>query len=288
MHPYPFAYRRATSVDEALQLLASEDDPKLLAGGQSLLPVMKLRFAQPGTLIDISEIADLRGVSLDGDTLTIGALTTHHDLESDPLVAKHAPVLLEAAHVIGDQQVRNRGTIGGALVHADPAADYPAGVLALDATIVARGSNGEREIPISEFFQGFMTTALEPDELVTAIRIPAPGEATGSNYQKLANPASGYAIVGIAAVVTKAEDGTIASLRLGLTGVGEMPYRATAVEDALVGQEPTGDAIRAAAQKAVEGIEPLDDLHAPADYRRKVACNLTRRAIINALDTLQA
>jgi len=288
MHPYPFAYRRATSVDEALQLLASEDDPKLLAGGQSLLPVMKLRFAQPGTLIDISEIADLRGVSLDGDTLTIGALTTHHDLESDPLVAKHAPVLLEAAHVIGDQQVRNRGTIGGALVHADPAADYPAGVLALDATIVARGSNGEREIPISEFFQGFMTTALEPDELVTAIRIPAPGEATGSNYQKLANPASGYAIVGIAAVVTKAEDGTIASLRLGLTGVGEMPYRATAVEDALVGQEPTGDAIRAAAKKAVEGIEPLDDLHAPADYRRKVACNLTRRAIINALDTLQA
>lgn len=288
MHPYPFAYRRAASVDEALQLLASEDDPKLLAGGQSLLPVLKLRFAQPGTLIDISEIAALRGVSVDGDTLTIGALTTHHDLESDPLVAKHAPVLLEAAHVIGDQQVRNRGTIGGALVHADPAADYPAGVLALDVTIVARGPNGEREIPISEFFQDFMTTALEPNELVTAIRMPVPQESTGSNYQKLANPASGYAIVGIAAVVTKAGDGSIASLRLGLTGVGEMPYRATAVEEALVGQEPTDDAIRAAVRKAVEGIEPLGDLHAPADYRRKVACNLTRRAIINALDSLQA
>jgi carbon-monoxide dehydrogenase medium subunit len=283
MHPYPFAYRRASSVAEALQFLSSEDEPKLLAGGQSLLPVMKLRFAQPGTLIDISEISDLRGVRVDGDALVIGALTTHHDLETDPLVAEHAPLLKEIARVIGDQQVRNRGTLGGVLAHGDPAADYPAGVLALDATIVAQGPDGERQIPVMEFFQGFMTTALAENELLTAIRIPLAQGPTGVNYQKLANPASGYAIVGIAAVVTKAADGTIGSLKLGLTGVGEVAYRATAVEEALVGQLPTEPAIRSAVAAAVDGIDPLDDLHAPATYRAKVACNLAGRAITTAL-----
>lgn len=286
MHPYPFAYRRAASVDEALQLLASEDEPKLLAGGQSLLPVMKLRFAQPGTLIDISEIGDLRGVRVEGDTLVIGALTTHHDLENDPLIAEHAPLLAEIAHVIGDQQVRNRGTIGGVLAHGDPSADYPAGVLALDATVVAQGPDGEREIPIADFFQGFMTTALAPDEIVTSIRIPLAQGATGVNYQKLANPASGYAIVGIAAVVTTAADGAIGSLRLGMTGVGDVAYRATAVEDALIGQQPSEEVIKAACVHAVDGIEPLDDLHAPAAYRAKVACNLARRAIMTALSQI--
>jgi carbon-monoxide dehydrogenase medium subunit len=286
MHPYPFAYRRASSVAEALQFLSSEDEPKLLAGGQSLLPVMKLRFAQPGTLIDISEISDLRGVRVEGDALVIGALTTHHDLETDPLVAEHAPLLKEIARVIGDQQVRNRGTLGGVLAHGDPAADYPAGVLALDATIVAQGPDGERQIPVIEFFQGFMTTALAENELLTAIRIPLAQGPTGVNYQKLANPASGYAIVGIAAVVTKAADGTIGSLKLGLTGVGEVAYRATAVEEALVGQLPTEPAIRSAVAAAVDGIDPLDDLHAPATYRAKVACNLAGRAIMTALAQL--
>ncbi len=284
MHPYPFAYRRASTVNEALAFLASEEEPKLLAGGQSLLPVMKLRLAQPGTLIDISEIADLRGVRLDGDTLVIGALTTHHDLETDPLIAKHAPLLAEAARVVGDQQVRNRGTIGGVLAHADPAADYPAGVLALEATVAATSPDGEREIPVTEFFQGFMTSALAENELLTSIRIPILDVTRGMSYQKLANPASGYAIVGVGAVVTLAANGSVGSLKLSLTGVGDVAYRATAAEEALAGQQPTAEAVKEAASHAVEGVEPLDDLHAPAAYRAKVACNLARRAIMTALE----
>lgn len=283
MHPYPFAWRRAATVSEALGLLATEEEPKLIAGGQSLLPVMKLRLAQPGTLIDISGIPGLRGVRIDGDALVIGALTTHHDLETDPLVAEHAPLLAEIARTIGDQQVRNRGTIGGVLAHADPAADYPAGVLALDATVVAHGPDGERDVPIDGFFQGFMTTALAEPEIVTAIRVPVSGANTGVNYQKLPNPASGYAIVGAAAVVTANTDGTIATLRLGMTGVGESPYRATAVEDALAGKQLSDDAIRDAAQHATDGTDPLDDLHAPAAYRTQVARNLAYRAIKEAL-----
>ncbi|HVL23419.1 MAG TPA: xanthine dehydrogenase family protein subunit M [Thermomicrobiales bacterium] len=284
MHPYPFAYHRATSVAEALSLLASEDEGKLLAGGQSLLPVMKLRLAQPGALIDISEISELRGARVEGDTLVIGALTTHHELETDPVIAEHAPLLAEIARVVGDMQVRNRGTLGGAIAHADPAADYPAGVLALDATVVAQGPDGSREVPIGEFFQGFMTTALDPGEIITAIRVPLAKPGTGVSYQKLANPASGYAIAGIAAVVEKAADGTIGALRLGITGVGDIAYRATAVEEALAGQQPTEEAVKAAAANAVDGIEPLDDLHAPAAYRAKVARNLARRAIITAVE----
>lgn len=284
MHPYPFAYRRASTVSEALAFLASEEEPKLLAGGQSLLPVMKLRLAQPGTLIDISEIADLRGVRLDGDTLVIGALTTHHDLETDPLVAEHAPLLAEAARVVGDQQVRNRGTIGGVLAHADPAADYPAAALALEVTVVATSPDGDREIPITEFFQGFMTSALAENELLTSIRIPLLHAGRGMSYQKLANPASGYAIVGVAAVVTLAADGSIGSLKLGLTGVGDVAYRASAVEEALAGQQPTEEAVKAASADAIDGIDLLDDLHAPAAYRGKVACNLARRAIMTALE----
>lgn len=284
MHPYPFAYRRAESVDDALRLLASEEEPKLLAGGQSLLPVMKLRLAQPGTLIDISELEELRGVRVDGDTLVIGALTTHHDLETDPLIAEHAPLLAEIAHVVGDQQVRNRGTLGGVIAHADVAADYPAGVLALDATVVVRGTDGERSIPIADFFQGFMSTALAENELVTEIRIPLAQGKTGYRYEKLANPASGYAIVGAAALVTKADDGSIASVKLGMTGVGDAAYRATAVEEALTGTQADDAAIRAATKQAVEGIDPMDDLHAPAAYRAKVACNLAYRAITTALE----
>lgn len=282
MHPYPFAWHRASTVNEALKLLASEEDPKVLAGGQSLLSVMKLRLAQPATLIDISEITDLREIRLEDDALAIGALATHHDLETNPLIAKYAPLLAEIARTIGDQQVRNRGTIGGVLAHADPAADYPAGILALDATIVVQGKNGERRLPVNDFFQGFMTTALAENEIITMIRIPVEKKA-GVNYQKLANPASGYAIVGVGAFVTKNNGGTIETLRLGMTGVGETAYRATAVEDALIGKNPTDEEIREATKHAVNGVTLLDDLHAPARYRHKVACNLTYRAITEAL-----
>jgi len=285
MHPYPFSYHRPTSIDDALTMLGQFGDTgKVLAGGHSLLPVMKLRLAQPEHLIDITGIADLVGVRLDGDTVSIGALTTHHQLEMDAILATSAGLLPEIAHVVGDQQVRNRGTLGGALAHADPAADYPAGVLALDAEIVARGPNGERTIPVDDFFVGFLTTALEPEELLTTIRIPALAANTGYRYEKLANPASGYAIVGVAAVITLAADGSISAARIGITGAGEVAYRPKPAEDALVGTTPSTDSVKAAAESTVDGIELLADIHAPADYRARVTKNLVRRAVMKAVE----
>ncbi|MGB3328954.1 MAG: FAD binding domain-containing protein, partial [Thermomicrobiales bacterium] len=185
MHPYPFSYHRATSVEDALAVLAEhEEDGKVLAGGQSLLPVMKLRLASPGTVIDITGLAELRGVSLVGEAVEIGALTTHHDIETDATLAAQVPLLPAIAHVVGDQQVRHRGTFGGTLAHADAAGDYPAGVLALGAEVVVQGPDGERVIPIDEFFLGFLTTALAPNELITRVRIPVPPAGTGWSYQK--------------------------------------------------------------------------------------------------------
>jgi len=285
MHPYPFTYHRPASIEDALSLLGQfGDSGKLLAGGHSLLPVMKLRLAQPEHLIDITGLSDLAGVSLEGDVVSIGALTTHHQLATDAILATSAGLLAEIAHVVGDQQVRNRGTLGGALAHADPAADYPAGVLALDAEIVARGPNGERTIPIDEFFVGFLTTALEPDEILTSIRVPALAANTGYRYEKLQNPASGYAIVGVAAVVTLDANGNVSAARIGVTGAGDMAYRPQAVENALVGTIPTVDSVKAAAESAVDGIELLSDIHAPADYRARVTKNLVRRAVLKAVE----
>ncbi|MGB3306332.1 MAG: xanthine dehydrogenase family protein subunit M [Thermomicrobiales bacterium] len=284
MHPYPFDYHRATSVDEAIRLLGEhEDDGKILAGGHSLLPVMKLRLAQPAILIDITALDELRGVRLNGDTVEIGALTTHHDIETDAVLAEHLPLLPAIAHVVGDQQVRHRGTFGGTLAHADSAGDYPAGVLALGGEIVARGPNGERTIPVDEFFQGFLTTALEPNELLTSVRIPALTSATGTSYQKFANPASGYAIVGVAVVLRKGGNGAIDSIRVGITGTADAAYRATAVEEALNGTTPDDAALKAATAHATDGIEVLGDQHAPADYRARVTQNLVRRAVQDAL-----
>lgn len=284
MHPYPFAYHRAASVDDALNLLQEyPDDGKLLAGGHSLLPAMKLRLAQPGHLIDISRLAELRGVTRAGNTITIGALTTHAEIEGSDMLWADCPILSEAAHVVGDQQVRNRGTIGGVLAHADPGADFPAVVLALDATVVAVSPTGEREILIGEFFQGFLTTALEPGELLTAIRIPDVPTGTGMSYQKLANHASGYAIVGIAAIVT-VDGGKVAQARVAITGASDHAYRATAVEQALTGQTRDDAACKSAAAHAVDDIDLLDDLHAPAGYRAQVTRNLTFRALKAAAD----
>lgn len=288
MHPYPFAYHRAGSIDEALQLLLTHaDDGKLLAGGHSLLPVMKLRLAQPGHIIDITGVQELRGVQLIDGAVRIGALTTHHELATDLLITEHAGLLAQIAHVVGDQQVRHRGTIGGALAHADPAADYPAGVLALDAEVIARGPDGERVIPIGEFFVGFLTTSLDPQELITAIRIPAQA-GTGYRYEKLANPASGYAIVGVAAVVSKANDGTIGEIKVGITGATDTAFRATAVEHALQGGAGDLDSVKAAAKLATDGIDVLGDIHAPVDYRTRVTQNLTQRAILTALASASA
>lgn len=285
MHPYPFSYHRPSSIDDALAMLGQFGDTgKVLAGGHSLLPVMKLRLAQPEHLIDITGLADLVGVRLEGDVVSIGALTTHHQLEMDAILATSAGLLPEIAHVVGDQQVRNRGTLGGALAHADPAADYPAGVLALDAEIVARGPNGERTIPVDEFFVGFLTTALEPEELLTMIRVPALATSTGYRYEKLQNPASGYAIVGVAAVITLAADGKVSAARIGITGAGEVAYRPTSVENALIGTMPSTDSVEAVAGSAIDGIELLADIHAPADYRARVTKNLVRRAVLKAVE----
>ncbi|CAN5845793.1 xanthine dehydrogenase family protein subunit M [soil metagenome] len=283
MHPYPFSYHRPASIDEALTMLIDlGDDAKILAGGHSLLPVMKLRLAQPKHLIDITGLSDLRGVRLEGETVHIGALTTHRQIETDAILAGSAGLLPEIAHRVGDQQVRNRGAIGGTLAHADPAADYPAGVLALDAEVVSRGPNGERTIPIDTFFTGLLTTALEPNEILTEIRFPAFGANTGYRYEKLANPASGYAIVGVAAVLTVDADGAVTHARIGITGAGDVAYRPRAVEDALVGTRPSDESVKSAAKSAVDDIDLLSDIHAPADYRARVTRNMVSRAVLTA------
>lgn len=280
MNPATFEFHRAASVDDAIGLLQQYGaEAKLIAGGHSLLPVMKLRLAAPAHLIDITRINGLRGVRDDGDTVAIGALTTHHEVERDEIIRSSIPVLAETAGLVGDRQVRNLGTIGGALAHADAAADYPATILALNAELVARGPAGERTIAASEFFLDFLTTALSPEEILTEIRIPKLPARTGASYQKLANQASGYAVVGVAAIVTLDDAGACTDVRVGITGTGPAAVRAAAVEAALTGKQAEGAAIRAAAELAGEGIDPLSDLHASADYRLTVTRGLTRRAL---------
>lgn len=283
MYPYPFAYHRPSSVNEALAMLGEYgDEGKLLAGGHSLLPVLKLRLAQPAHLIDITGLGELRGIRRNGDSIEIGALTTHHDILVSDELKQSAGLLPEMADVVGDQQVRNRGTIGGTLAHADPAADYPAGILALAAEISAIGPNGQRAISASDFFVGFLTTALEPGEIVTAVTIPVLSGRTGFRYEKLANPASGYAISGVAAIVTLNDDDTIKEARIGITGASDMAWRATAAEQALAGSAIDEATIKSAADLAIDGQEMLEDIHAPASYRERVTRNLVRRAVLAA------
>jgi carbon-monoxide dehydrogenase medium subunit len=271
-------------VAEAHDLLRQYgEEAKLLAGGHSLLPTMKLRLAQPAHLIDIGGIADLRYVRGDLGYVAIGALSTHHDLATDATVRKACPLLAEVAAVIGDRQVRNRGTIGGALAHADPAADYPAAVLALEATIVATGPTGYREIAAADFFVDLLTTSLAPEEVVTEIRIPFPSDRTGVAYEKLANQASGYATVGVAAVVALDGNGTCNKARIGITGAAAVAARATGVEAALEGYALGDDVIAAAARHAADGLDFLADVHASADYRRRVTIGLTQRAVSKAV-----
>ena len=289
MNPAAFEYHRAGSVQEAIALLQQYGEgAKLLAGGHSLLPVMKLRLAEPAHLIDIGRVGELRGVREDGDHIRIGALTTHHEVEVDPILRRCCPLLPETAATVGDRQVRNRGTVGGALAHADAAADEPAAILALDAVLIAQGPGGERALPAAEFFVEFLTTALAPDEVLTEIRVPVMPARTGTSYQKLANLASGSAIVGAAAVVTLDGNGRCASARIGITGAGATARRASAVEEALLGAAVDEATIRAAAEHAGEGIEPLDDIHASAGYRLGVTRRLTARALLTAVERARA
>ncbi|MFN8592888.1 MAG: xanthine dehydrogenase family protein subunit M [Thermomicrobiales bacterium] len=285
MNPAIFAYHRPANLDEAISLLQEHGEgAKLLAGGHSLLPIMKLRLAEPERLIDIGRLSELRGVGQDGDALVIGALTTHSEVASSDLVRAAAPLLAATAERVGDRQVRNRGTIGGALAHADAAADYPAAILALEATMVARGPRGSREIAARDFFVDFLTTALEPTEVLTEIRVPGQTSGFGWNYQKLANQASGYAIVGVAALLDRDDEGRCRDVRIGITGVAAVAWRAEAAEAALRGQPLNPETIAAAATQADSGVEMLDDLHGSAAYRQRVCRGLTRRALAAALE----
>ena len=279
MIPAGFDYEVAESVDHALELMRTKEDAKLLAGGHSLVPLMKLRLARPGTLIDIGRLTDLRGVRDAGDHLAIGALTRHHDLNTDPLARQHCPLIAYAAGMVGDPQVRHRGTIGGSLAHADPASDLPTIVLTLDAVIVARGPNGERTIDAKDFFNGFFDTALAEDEVITEVRVPKVGSA-GWSYLKFRQRALDWATVGVAALVG-ASNGSIQGARVGLTNMGQTPLRASAAEAALAGAPRDG--VRAASEKADEGTDPPSDTWATADFRRHLARVLTARAVEEAL-----
>ncbi|MFF1610783.1 FAD binding domain-containing protein [Amycolatopsis sp. NPDC058278] len=281
MIPAPFDYVRPSTVDEAVQALAAAgEDAKVLAGGQSLLPVLRMRLATPTTLIDLGRVAELRGVREDGDTLVIGAMTTHYDVQRDALVASHAALLKEATDTVADPQIRHRGTLGGAIAHADPAGDLLAPVLALDASLVVAGPSGRRTVPAAEFFRDLFTTALAPDELLVEIRVP---KHTGwrAHYEKFNRVAQAWSMVAVA-VTVRTEAGVIEEARVALTNMGSTPVRATGVEAALVGVQASPDSIAAAASHAAEGTNPPVDSNADVEYRRHLAEVLTGRAIAAA------
>ena len=283
MIPAAFEYVRAESVDHAVSALAEHgDEAKVMAGGQSLLPLMRLRLATPEVVVDVGRLADLRGVREDGDALVIGALTTHHEVMTNELVRRHARLLAEVTATVADPAVRHRGTFGGSLAHADPAGDLPAAALALGAELVAQGPNGRRSIPAREFFVDYLETALSPDELLVEVRVPKLGSGWGFRYEKLHRVAQAWAIVGVAAAV-RLDDGSIAEARIGLTNMGRTPLRAEAVEQALSGIDASSDAaVAQAADRAAEGTTPPSDLSGQADYRHHLARVLTRRAVRHA------
>jgi carbon-monoxide dehydrogenase medium subunit len=282
MIPAAFDYTRPGSLAEAVSALAGGgEDAKVIAGGQSLLPLLRLRLAFPALLVDIGALGDLRGVRDEGGTLWIGALTTHDQLVRDPLVREHCGLLAEAAATVADPAVRHRGTLGGSVSHADPAADLPAVVSALDATMVAQGPGGERAIGASEFFADYLTTALAPDEILTGIRVPKLGPGWGYRYEKFHRTAQAWAIVGVAALVRRL-DGEVAEAKVGLANMGPVPVRARAVESAAAGAQASRAALAAAAQRADEGTQPPADLHGAPDYRRHLARVLTGRALAAA------
>jgi carbon-monoxide dehydrogenase medium subunit len=275
MIPVNFDYFAPASLPEALQLLADRgEDAKLLAGGHSLVPLMKLRLAQPAALIDLGRIAELKGISVQGGRVRIGATTTHAQVESSLEVIQNAPALAQAAHEIGDRQVRARGTIGGSLAHNDPAADLPAVMLALDAEITVRSAGGERTLKAEDFFVGMLETALRPDELITSVSVAV---SPHSAYVKFPNPASHYAITGVC--VSVQGNGTVSSARIGVTGAAPMAFRATAAESALTGKMLSAESVAAAAAAAYDGRELLSDIHASAEYRGSLVRVMTRRAL---------
>jgi carbon-monoxide dehydrogenase medium subunit len=279
--PAKFDYLAPTSVEEALSALAEHgDDAKIMAGGQSLLPVLRMRLNAPELVIDLGRIEALRGVSEDGDALVIGALTTHSEMVTNDLVHQHALLLSKAAAEVADNQIRHRGTFGGALAHADPAGDMGAAALALDAEFVIKGAGGSRTVGASDFFVDLFETAIGEDEILTAIRVPK-HTGWGAHYEKFVRVAHQWPIVAVAAAV-RADGGTIAEARVGLTNMGSTALRATATEAALSGAAATEDGVRAAAERAAEGTNPPSDLNGSSEYRKHLARVLTRRAVLEA------
>ena len=278
MQPANFDYHRANSVDEAESLCKTNTDASFLAGGHSLIPAMKLRLSEPGALVDIAGIDELKGIDRDGDIIRIGALTTHSEVKRSAAVNDACSVLSETAGMIGDPQVRNRGTIGGNIAHADPASDYPGILLALGATIVT----SSRSITVDDFFTGLFETALDEGELIKEIQVPVLGDGSGAAYAKFFNPASRYAVVGVGAVVSM-DNGSCSSCRIGVTGAADHAFRASSVEDSLNGSDLGDDAIASAAAKIADGQEMLSDLAASADYRAHLCGVMLKRAISNAV-----
>jgi carbon-monoxide dehydrogenase medium subunit len=280
MIPAAFAYHRPRTLQAALrQLQTLGGDAKVMAGGQSLLPMMKLRVAVPPHVIDISRIAALRRIRAREGRLHIGALATHYMVESTAAVRRAAPALAEAAASIGDLQVRNLGTIGGSVMHADPAADYPAVLLALGAEVVLESPRGTRTVPIDGSFQGLMATAASPDEVLTEVIVPPLPPRSGTAYLKVANPASGFALAGVAAAVTLDADDRCTQVRIGVTGVASVAYRARKMEQSLTGRDLVDDVLKTAASAAADGVDVNADIFASADYRRHLARVLTARAV---------
>lgn len=279
MYPANFDYARAESVEQAIDLLQRHPGAKLLAGGHSLIPMLKLRLAAPELLVDIGRITELTGVSEENGSIRIGALTTHADIAASEVLANRCPLLSEAASKIGDPQVRNRGTIGGNIAHADPASDLPAPLLVLDASVHLTGIDGERVVPIAEFFTGLLQTDLGPSELMTHLTLPQPASGSGSCYLKMEHPASGYAVCGAAALVSSAD-----RVGLALNGVAATPVRMRSVEERLAASDWSDAAIDDAVDTALEVTEPLADSFVSADFRRHLARIWSRRALRSARD----
>jgi aerobic carbon-monoxide dehydrogenase medium subunit len=279
MIPAKFNYVRPSSIEDAVSALAQGgEEAKVIAGGQSLLPLLRLRLAYPELLVDVGALDDLRGVTDEGDHLLIGARTTHYQLMHDPLIAQDCGLLAQAAGTVADPAVRHRGTLGGSIAHADPAGDLPAVIVALDATLIARGAGGERAIAAGDFFVDYLTNSLEPGEILTGIRVPKLGTDWGYRYEKFHRTAQAWAIVGVAALVRRS-NGQVAEARVGLTNMGSVPIRATAVEAAAAGAQASSDALRAAAASAADGTQPPADLHGTPEYRSHLARVLTGRAL---------
>jgi carbon-monoxide dehydrogenase medium subunit len=280
----PVEYEAPRTVSEAVELLAEHlDQASVLAGGQSLIPLLALRLARPAVLIDINGVDGLSGVSATDGSVGIGAMTREYVAEESAVIADAVPLLAAALPLIGHEAIRNRGTIGGSLAHADPSAELPAVALALDAEFVVRGRSGMRVIPAADWFEGYLTTSRRPDELLVQVRFPAAGRGTGISFQEVARRHGDFAVVGLAVSLTLS-DGAIGDARLAFAGVSDVPVRAFGAEDLLVGERPSDELLDAAARRATEDIDPPADLHGSSDYRRRVAAVLVRRGLRAAAD----